>query len=162
MTPTIVIIIVWMLLLGGLAGTILPGLPGVGFVFGGILLYALYFGMDTVGTTTLILLGAVTIFSFVIDFLASLYGAARFGATRSGIVGSIAGGLAGLLFLSLPGLLLGTFFGAVVGEFFIAKKSLQHALRAGMGSVLGFLAGSVIKFVLSCIMVIVFVTKVWF
>lgn len=162
MEPIVIAVVAWVLIFTGLVGTILPVLPGTGLVFGGILLYALYFGVGTVGLTTLIIFGIVTAVSFVIDLLASLYGAARFGATRSGLIGAVVGGLVGLLLLSLPGLFLGVFAGAVVGEFFLAKKNLNESLKAGVGSILGFLAGSVIKFILSLIMVIVFVVKVWF
>jgi len=162
MESIIVILISWVLILVGLVGTILPGLPGTGLVFGGIVLYALYFGVGTVGMATLILLGAVTLFSFVIDILASMYGAKRFGATRSGVIGSAIAGLVGLIFLSLPGLFLGVFFGAVVGEFFLEKKDMHQSLQVGIGSILGFLAGSVIKFILAFAMVIVFIGKVWF
>lgn len=162
MESIVVTVATWVLIFVGLVGTILPGLPGVGFVFAGIALYALYFGVDTLGMTTLILLGVATLFSFIVDLLASLYGAKRFGASRSGLIGSTIGGFLGLLFLSLPGLFLGLFIGAVVGEFFLAQKNLNDSLKAGVGSILGFFAGSVIKLILSLIMVVVFVVKVWF
>lgn len=161
MEPMTITLIVWALIFLGLAGTILPGLPGTGLVFGGILLHALYFGVGTVGMTTLILLGVATLFSFIIDLLASLYGAKRFGATRPGIIGSVIGGTIGLLVLSLPGLFLGVFVGAVAGEYFWAKKDFDQAWQAGVGSMLGFLAGSVIKFILTLIMVIIFAAKLW-
>ncbi len=157
-----VIVIVWLLIFVGLVGTIVPILPGMVLVFGGILLYALYFGVATVGLTTLTLLGVALALSFVIDILASLYGAKRFGATRYGIWGSTLGGLLGLLLLSLPGLFVGIFLGAVLGEYFWGKKKLEEALHAGIGSILGFLGGTVLKFLLAIAMVIVFVVKVWF
>lgn len=157
----IVLIIIWLLIFAGLVGTILPGLPGTGLVFGGIVLHALYFGVDTIGMTTLIFLGAVTLFSFIIDWLASLYGAKRFGASRAGVIGSVVGGLFGLVFLSLPGLFLGAFVGAVVGELLLAKKNLNDSLKVGVGSILGFFAGTLIKLLLTLIMVIVFIVKIW-
>ncbi|TXI33836.1 MAG: DUF456 domain-containing protein [Candidatus Moraniibacteriota bacterium] len=162
MESTVVVLIAWLLIFVGLVGTIVPGLPGIGLVFGGILLYAIFFGVEVIGLTTLIFLGAVTVFSFVIDLLASLYGAKRFGASRAGIIGSACGGLVGLLILNLPGLFLGVFGGAVVGEYLIAKKSIEDALKVGGGSILGFLAGTLIKLMLGIIMVGVFVSKIWF
>lgn len=156
-----IVVLVWVLIFLGLAGTILPGLPGTGLVFGGILLYALYFGVETVGMTTLILFGIVTLLSFAFDLLGSMYGAKRFGASRYGITGSILGGLLGLLVLSLPGLFLGVFAGAVAGEFFWGKKAIEEALKAGAGSMLGFFAGAVLKLCLSVIMVLVFIAKIW-
>lgn len=157
-----IVSVVWLLIFVGILGTIIPVLPGVGLVFAGIGLYAMYFGVETVGMTTLILLGVMTGLSFVIDLLASLYGAARFGATRSGILGSTLGGLLGLVFLSLPGLFFGVFLGAVIGEYFWGKKKPEEALRAGIGSILGFLGGTVIKFFLAIVMVITFIVKIWF
>lgn len=162
MEPIVIVAIVWILIFVGLVGTILPGLPGVGLVFGGMLLYALYFGVATIGMTTLIILGVVTVFSFLIDLLASLYGAKRFGASRYGLIGSLALGIIGLVFLSLPGLFLGVFAGAVVGEYFLAKKSAEAALKAGLGSVLGFLSGAVLKLIVALVMIGVFVAKIWF
>lgn len=157
-----VVVIVWLIIFVGLIGTIVPGLPGVGLVFGGILAYALYFGVETIGLPILMLLGVAAVFSFVIDLLASLYGASRFGASRSGVAGSALGGLVGLFLLSLPGLFFGVFVGAVVGEYFFAKKKAGDALKAGVGSILGFLAGTVIKLVIAVVMIIIFVAKVWF
>ena len=162
MESTVIILISWLLIFVGLVGTILPGLPGIGLVFGGILLYSFFFGVQVVGMTTLILLGAVTLFSFVIDFLAGLYGAKRYGASRPGIIGSAIGGLIGLVVLNLPGLFLGVFGGAVLGEYLIAKKSWEQAFKVGGGSILGFLAGTLIKLVIGFIMVGVFIAKVWF
>lgn len=159
---TWVVIGVWLLIFIGLVGTIVPVLPGVGFVFGGILLYALYFGVSTVGMTTLILLGIAAFFSFILDLLASLYGAKRFGASRYGIWGSVVGGIVGLALLSLPGLFAGLFLGAMAGEYFFGKKKADQALRAGIGSILGFLAGTVLKLLLAVIMIGVFVAKIWF
>lgn len=162
MEPIIITALVWILIVVGLVGTIVPILPGMGLVFGGILLYALYFGVSTVGLTTLVLFGVATGLSFVIDLLSSLYGAARFGASRSGVIGSAFGGILGLMVLNVPGLLLGVFAGAVLGEYFLAKKNIDEALKAGVGSMLGFLGGTVIKLVFSLIMVTVFIVKIWF
>lgn len=161
MESFVIVAIVWVLILIGLVGTILPGLPGVAFVFGGILLYGLYFGVSTIGVQTLVYMGLVTLCSFSFDFIASLCGAKRFGATRYGIIGSALGGLVGIVFLNIPGLFLGTFVGALAGEYFLARKSWQDGLRAGVGSVLGFLAGSIIKFVLAFVMIIIFILRIW-
>ncbi len=155
-------VFVWLLIFTGLVGTIVPMLPGVGLVFFGILLHALYFGVETVGMTTLILLGIVTALSFVFDLLASLYGAARFGASRRGVVSSVVGGVVGFVVFNIPGLFLGLFIGAIVGELFLAQKSFSQAFTVGMGSVLGFLGGAIIKLLLALIMVIVFAAKIWF
>jgi len=155
-------ILVWVLILLGLAGTLLPVLPGTGLVFAGILVHAYYFGVDSIGFGTLILFGVVTALSFVIDLLASLYGASRFGASRFGLIGSILGGLIGTIFLSLPGLFFGFILGAIIGELLLGHKSLNDALKAGVGSALGFFGGTIFKFFLTLVMVMVFAWKTWF
>lgn len=162
MDPVFVTLIVWVLIVVGLIGTVVPILPGTGLVFGGILLYALYFGIETVGLTTLVLFGVATVLSFVLDLLASLYGAKRFGASRSGVIGSAVGGIGGFLILNLPGLIFGVFVGAVIGEYFLAKKNIDEALKAGAGSILGFFGGVVLKLILALVMTIVFMFKIWF
>lgn len=152
--------VVWLLVLGGLVGTVLPLLPGIGLVYGGILLHAFAFGTEQIGMPTLVVFGLVTLLSMVIDYLASAYGASRFGATRFGVAGSAIGGLAGLILFSLPGLVLGVFAGAALGELLLAKKDTASSVRAGYGSVIGFLGGTVIKLIIALIMAGVFAFKV--
>lgn len=162
MEPWIIVTLTWLLIVAGLVGTILPGIPGVILVFGGILLYALFFGVHTVGLTTLVLLGVATICSLSFDALSSMYGAARFGGSRAGILGSALGGILGLVILNLPGLFLGVFMGAVLAERFFDGRDWRGALRVGLGSVIGFLAGSIVSLILGLMMVAVFVWKIWF
>lgn len=162
MESIIVSLIVWVIVLVGLIGTVVPVLPGVGLIFAGILLYALYFGIEEIGLVTLSLLGVVALLSILFDFLASAYGAARFGSTRWGVFGSVIGGIVGAVLLNIPGLVLGVFLGAAAGEMIFAKKDLHQSLRAGWGSVLGFLGGTVLKLILGIVMIIIFLAKAYF
>lgn len=132
-----------MLIVIGIAGTVLPALPGVPLVFCGMLLAAWADGFAHVGTFTLILLGALTVLSIIIDFVASLLGAKRVGASRYALVGAALGTIAGLFF-GIVGLLLGPFVGALLGEL-IAGGSLRRATGVGVGTWLGFLFGAVAK-----------------
>ncbi len=156
----LVIILVATLLLVGLAGTVLPVLPGTGLIFLGILIYALSFGIETVGVVTLVVLGIAAALSLLFDYLGSAYGAKRYGSTRWGVTGSILGGLVGMVVFNVIGLILGVFFGAAFAELLFAGKSTEHSLKAGWGSVIGFLGGTVLKFLLGLIMIIVFLAKV--
>lgn len=156
----LIILVVSAIILIGLAGTILPGLPGVGLIFFGILFYALYFGISTVGVMTLMLFGIAALLSLFFDYLASAYGARKFGSTKWGVIGAVIGGLLGVLVLNIPGLVLGVFAGAALGELWFAKKDLHQSLRAGLGSVIGFLGGTIIKFFIGFVMTIVFLFKV--
>lgn len=159
MESIIISVVVWTVILVGLVGTVVPVLPGIGLIFAGILAHALYFGVDEVGLVTLVVLGFVSLVSMLLDFLASAYGASRFGSTRWGVLGSIVGGIAGLVAFNVPGLVLGVFLGAAAGEMFFARKDLHRSLRAGWGSVLGFLGGTAIKLLLGVVMVLVFLWK---
>ena len=162
MEPWIIVTLTWLLLIAGLVGTLFPGIPGVVLVFGGILFYALFFGIQTVGLTTLVLFGVATICSLSFDALASMYGVARFGGSRVGVIGSALGGILGFIFLNLPGLFLGLFVGAVASERFLGGRDWRAALRIGVGSLVGFLVGSIVSFVLALVMVAVFAWKIWF
>jgi hypothetical protein len=157
-----IIIFVAACLIIGLVGTVLPAVPGVGLIFLGIFAYAWHFGFATVGTGTLIALGIAAVFSLVIDYLGSAYGAKRYGSTGWGVVGSIAGGIIGLVVFNVPGLIIGIFLGAALAEAFFAGKSAEHSLRIGLGSLLGFLSGTILKLFLGLIMIIVFLVTVLF
>ena len=82
----------------GLVGTVLPALPGVPLIFGGLLLIAYQDGFNKVGVITLIVLGILAVLAFVIDYLAAVFGAKRVGASRLAIIGAIGGTLFGLFF----------------------------------------------------------------
>ena len=119
-----------LLILAGIAGTVLPALPGPPLVFGGLLLAAWIDGFQKVGVITLVVLGTLTLIAAVVDIAAGVYGAKRVGASRSALVGASIGTLLGIFF-GVPGLILGPFAGALAGEF-LARGS---AIRAGQVAV---------------------------
>ena len=136
-----------LLLVGiGLAGSVLPALPGVPFVFLGLLLAAWAGDFERVGAFPLVVLGLLTLMSFVIDLAATALGAKRVGATKLAVVGAALGTLAGL-FLGLPGLILGPFVGAVAGEL-MSHGQVQQATRAGIATWVGLLFGTLAKLAL--------------
>jgi hypothetical protein len=143
---------VWMWLLaalcvvGGLAGSVLPALPGVPLVFAGLVLGAWADDFQRVGWATLVLLGLLTAGSFVIDFVATMLGAKRVGATRLAVVGAMLGTLGGL-FLGPLGLFVGPFVGAVAGEM-LSHGKVQQATRAGLATWVGLLFGTLTKLAL--------------
>jgi uncharacterized protein YqgC (DUF456 family) len=139
----------------GLAGLILPVLPGIPLMYAGLVLLAWAGDFVQVGWVTLTLLGALTLLSYGLDFLATALGAKRFGASSRAVAGAALGAVAGLFF-GLPGILLGPFVGAVLGEF-SRKATLRDATRAGMGATLGLLFGALLKLALAFTMLGVFV-----
>jgi uncharacterized protein len=159
----------------GLLGSVLPGLPGVTLIFLSALVYALLTDFRTVGAAILVILFVFAAIAFVADFVATSYGARRFGAsnwgTAGGAIGGIAGALIGLLFLgigSLFGLILGTIAGVFLGEYLKRTRQGQQgpgstgsdwrrASHAAGGVLVGYLASAVIQGLLGLASVIVFV-----
>jgi uncharacterized protein YqgC (DUF456 family) len=135
-----------LLVVAGIAGSVLPALPGVTLVFLGLLLAAWIGDFQQVGPFPLVVLGLLTLLSFVIDLAATALGAKRVGATKLAVVGAALGTLAGL-FLGLPGLILGPFAGAVVGEL-MSHGRVQQATRAGIATWIGLLFGTLAKLAL--------------
>ncbi len=148
-----------LLVLIGLAGTILPALPGLPVVFAGLLLAAWVDDFVRIGWFTLLILGLLTALALVVDFVATLLGTKKVGASKLAVAGAAVGTLLGLFF-GFIGLLVGPFVGALAGEL-IAGKQLQQAAKAGVGAWLGFLIGSVAKIGLAFTMLGVFALSWW-
>jgi uncharacterized protein YqgC (DUF456 family) len=139
-------IVAVLLVLVGLAGSVLPALPGVTLVFAGLLVGAWADDFTRVGWLTLTLLGVLTVLSFAIDFAATALGAKRVGATRMAVVGAALGTFAGL-FLGIPGLILGPFVGAVAGEM-MSHGEWRRASEAGVATWMGLVFGTLAKLAL--------------
>jgi len=139
----------------GMAGTLIPGLPGTPLVFAGLLLTAWADGFQNVGAGTIILLAVMTALAFGVDFISSSLGAKRAGASREAVIGAALGTLVGIFFGFL-GIVFGPFIGAVIGEF-LARRNLEQAGRAGAATWLGFIFGIGVKLVLAFAMVGIFI-----
>ncbi len=183
------LILTLVVMLVGLAGSVLPGLPGVPLIFLSALVYAYLTDFAFVGVGILVLLGLLALLAFVSDFLATTYGVRRFGAsnwgTVGGAVGGIVGALVGALFLGIGaifGLLLGTVGGVFLGEYLRRRRvageaqprvrsvrSARHGesddwrriSRAAGGALIGMLIGAVTQAVLGVISVVVFVVALF-
>jgi uncharacterized protein len=139
------------LVLTGLAGTVLPAIPGAILVFAGLFLAAWAEGFAYVGPVALTIIGVLGALMFAMDFFASLLGARRHGASPKALAGATLGSLVGLLF-GIPGLILGPFVGAVAGEYW-ATRGLRQAGKVGFGTWVGLLLGTVVKVVLAFLMI---------
>ena len=144
------------LILAGVAGTVLPAVPGPPLVLAGLCLVAWLDDFARVGGWTLAVLGVLTALTYAIDFAAAALGAKRVGASRRAIAGALIGGLVGLFF-GLPGLILGPFVGAVVGEYTV-QRNLEQAGRVGVGTWLGMVLGMAARLSLVFAMLAVFTT----
>ncbi len=148
-------------MLVGLAGVVLPLLPGIPLIFIAIIGYLLATGFGQMPTVVLVTLAGLTLLSFFIDWLASVYGVKRFGGTKLGMLGSLVGTIVGLVVANIPGLIIGAIIGAYAGEI-LAGKSSPEAWRAGFGSFFGLVTGHVLKLVMGTVMIGLFVWQVLF
>ena len=139
-------------MLVGLAGTILPRLPGLVLIYAGFLFYGFVTGWIAYGVWAVLFWGLVVLGTFAVDHLAGSVGARKYGASRYGFWGSFLGAFAGLLIANLPGLIIGAFLGAFCGEL-LAGKSGYEALRSGKGALIGLLAGTLFKLVVGLVMI---------
>jgi uncharacterized protein YqgC (DUF456 family) len=140
---TLLYLLAALLVIVGIAGSILPALPGLPVVFCGLLLAAWVGDFESVGWVTLTLLGVLTLLAMAVDMVASLLGTRRVGASGLAVLGAALGTVVGLFF-GLPGLLLGPFAGALTGEL-LAGRGMQQAARAGVGAWIGFVVGTLAK-----------------
>ena len=134
----------------GLAGLLLPVLPGAPFLFAGVLLVGWAGHFAIVGWRTVVLAAAVALLVTAADVAAGLLGAKVFGASRWAMIGAALGLVAGLV-LGLPGVLLGPPVGAMLLEL-ARDPDVGRAARAGAGAFVGFVAGSVVKIALAFVL----------
>ena len=127
----------------GVAGTVLPALPGAPLVFGGLLLAAWIDDFQKVGYVTVGALAVLTLITVAVDVLASVAGAKRVGASRAGLIGSALGTVLGLFF-GFGGLIAGPFAGALIGEL-MARRGLYSAGRVAVATWIALLFAIVVK-----------------
>ena len=155
MDPTILLfVLAAVLVLLGIAGVVFPALPGSPLVFGGLWIAAWAEGFAHVGFGWLVLLAAMAVAAWAVDFVAGAFGASRFGASKRAVLGAGLGALVGLFF-GIPGVLLGPFIGATIGEL-TAHGDLRRSGRAGIGATIGLALGAAAKLALAFSMVGVF------
>ena len=143
------------LILIGIAGTVLPALPGAVLVFGGIVLAAWIDDFTRIPVWIVVLLGAMTAVAWVVDYVAAAAGAKRVGASKYAIIGAMIGTFAGIV-TGWWGLLFMPLVGAAIGEY-IAQRDLRRAGKVGLATWLGLLVGTAVKIAIVFTMVGVFV-----
>jgi uncharacterized protein YqgC (DUF456 family) len=141
----------------GVAGVVVPALPGIALVYGGIVLGAWIGNFEKIGSGTLIALGVLAGLGFVIDYAATTLAAQKAGASRLGLIGAAVGTVVGI-FMGLIGLFFMPLLGAAIGEF-IARRDALRAGRIGVATWIGLLAGIVAKLAICFAMIGVFVLK---
>jgi uncharacterized protein YqgC (DUF456 family) len=154
MSDTLLWILSIALILVGLAGIVLPALPGTLFVLAGIVLGAWIDDFTRVGWVAVTAVAILAVLAWLMDYVAALLGARRAGASREALWGAAIGTVAGI-FMGLVGVLFMPLVGAFIGEY-IARRSHGQAVRVGVATWLGLLAGMLAKFVLAFMMIGIF------
>ncbi len=147
------------LILAGLAGTVLPLLPGTLLVWAGLLLGAWIDDFTRVSVGTVLLITLLAALAWALDFVAGLMGAKRAGASRLALLGAAVGTVAGI-FMGLVGVLFMPLVGAAIGEYW-AQRDQQRAAKVAIATWFGLLLGMVAKLVLSFVMVGIFLVALW-
>ena len=139
---SIIFVILW---LGGVAATFFPVVPATIIIWAAALLHALLTGFQPLDWTFLIGLALVGSSAFVIDNLAAAWGARKFGGSSAAGWGALLGGIAGIFVLPPFGFLICPVIGAVMLEMLVSKKSIEEALKSGVGTLVGMLGGIGLK-----------------
>jgi uncharacterized protein len=160
MTDTLLWVLSAALIVAGLAGTVLPALPGTLFVLAGIVLGAWIDDFTRVGWGVLTVVIVLAVLAWVLDYVAGLLGARKAGASRQALIGAVLGTVAGL-FMGLVGVLFMPLVGAAIGEY-LAQRDHCRALKVGVATWLGIMAGMVSKVVIAFMMIGLFVAALIF
>ncbi|MUG97050.1 DUF456 family protein [Scytonema sp. UIC 10036] len=164
----IIYILIVALMLVGIAGAVIPALPGASLILIGIIIWGFVSGSFAAIKIPLIVTVIVLLLSIGIDFLASYIGAQQAGASKWGQIGAIVGFLLGFFGLlpALPvggpllGMLLGPLLGAIIGEYLYRREWLV-AIKAGIGIVVGTILGNLIQGLLAIGAVVTFLVTTW-
>ncbi|MFZ5649178.1 MAG: DUF456 domain-containing protein [Bacillota bacterium] len=153
------LILAFLFFAAGLAGTILPALPGAPLIWLGMLIYGLFTGFKSLSLWFFIGQALAVGLVFFIDYAANAWGVRRYGGSRAAVAGSILGVLLGILVMGPLGIIFGPFIGAVAGEL-VVKKPFAYAVRTGVGSIIGMIGGMAFKLVVEAGMIIWFIAAI--
>ena len=148
-------IAVVLLIAAGVAGSVLPALPGTALVLAGIVLGAWLDDFTRVKWWVVAIIAVLAIIAWVTDYFATVLGARKAGASKLAIIGAALGTVAGI-FMGLVGVLFMPFVGAAVGEY-LAQKDTRQAAKVGLATWLGLLVGTIVKLVLVFMMIGIFI-----
>ena len=154
MTDTVLWVIIGALLLLGLAGTVVPFLPGTPLILVAALVHAIAYDWAPITVTRLLILSALTAVGYALHYAASALGARGAGGSKWAVVGALVGGIVGLFF-GIPGLLLGPPLGAIAGEL-LKSGDLATSVRTGIAAFIGMVAGAIANVAIGVVMIALF------
>jgi uncharacterized protein YqgC (DUF456 family) len=145
-------------MIAGLIGVVVPILPGIQLAWLGLLIYAWGTGFEKISLITVIVFLILTLLSLLLDYVVQVIGAKKFQASRFGLIGVFLGSLLGVFVFGFWGIILGPIIGAILGEL-LAARNIQQAFKSATGTVVGCVAGSLLKIVLILIMMGFFIAS---
>lgn len=143
----------------GFVGILLPIIPGIGLIWLGMLVYGFLTGFEDLSVGFFVGQASGVGLAFLVDYAANIWGVKRYGGSRPAVWGSILGLLGGVFLFGPLGVIIGPFAGALAGEL-ITGSSISRAARSGLGTLVGFLGGTLLKFIIAVVMVVWFFTVI--
>src|SRR5660397_120807 len=156
---TFAMIIAIIMFVVGFAGTVLPILPGVVLVYGGMIVYGLMTGIENLGPKFYIIQGLATIVLLGVDFVAASIGTKKYKGSKKAAFGVFIGTIVGLITLGPLGILIGPFAGAMIVELF-QGKDMDQAFSSEFGTVVGNIGGTIFKLMGEIVMIVYFFIKI--
>jgi uncharacterized protein YqgC (DUF456 family) len=150
------VVVGWLLVITlfvvGMIGTVYPVLPSVLAIYAAFFVYGWLISFEPFGVWFWLIQTLIVAVIIIADYAVSAYGVKRFGGSRASIIGSTIGLLIGPFVIPAFGLIIGPFLGAVIGEL-IRGTEWKLAIKAGIGSVLGFFSSVAVKIALQLVMI---------
>ena len=143
----------------GIIGTVVPLIPGVPIAFLAVLLYGWYEGFVQISPYYLAVIGTLAALSLVIDYVIMAWGSKLFGATTKSAIGAVIGAILGIFIFPPFGIIIFAVLGAFAVEWYLTKNPVQ-AIKAGIGSALGFFSSILFKFMLGVAILVTFIIRI--
>jgi uncharacterized protein YqgC (DUF456 family) len=154
------VIICAVLILAGLVGVIMPYLPGITLAWLGLFIYAIGTDWERLSVTTIVVFAVLTVLALLMDYIAPLLGAKKYKASKWGMIGASIGLFLGIIIFQIWGIIVGPLLGALIGEL-LSGKSAGEAFKISLGTLVGFLFGSLMKIVLILVMAGFFIVSLF-
>ena len=144
----------------GLAGVILPILPGIPLIFAAAAVYGILTGFSQISFELLLIFAGLTAFGLIVDYFANYLSVKKMGGGTAGAIGAVIGLLIGI-FIHWLAIIILPFILAVVFELFAGRRG-GKALKAGTGAFIGLLFGGLLRFIIGCVMIGIFIWTILF
>lgn len=149
------------LILIGLAGTVLPFLPGPPVSLAGLVLYGFATDFEKVGVTAILVFSSLTLLTILFDVFGPALTAKGYKSTGYGVAGALLGAVFGVVVLGPLGAFVGPFLGAFIGEILAPKAQIETAIRSAWGAFVGLLLGTIFKFIVTLAMAVYFAVSLF-